>query len=138
MSHSVIRFTDGPEMSAAVRLDLQEAPAKVGASGFSIGAPDLESDVESPTVSWGRRRIALTQHVEGPKVDAMPVMAALAREILRPRNWLMVQMSPGSMPVWFRTWRAQPGEMDLEQVYHEDGRTDRWEISVQVEAEPFA
>ena len=138
MNQTLIRFTEGPALDAVVRLDLQAEPAKVGATGLSVGAPQLESDPESPTVSWGNRRITLTQFVEGSKADARPVLAALARELLRSRNWLLVRFSPASTPVWFHTYRTQPGDIDLEQVYDSESKRDVWQIQVQLEADPWA
>jgi hypothetical protein len=134
----MLRFVAAPEPAAAVRLDLQAAPGYVAVDGFTIGAPTLEGEPDGVGVEYGFRTLGLTQVVKGTKAQALAMMSTLAKELLRRENWLLFQLSASSLPVWFKTYRTAPGEVSLEMVYDDDTRQDVWQISVTLDADPFA
>lgn len=141
--YPLVRFVDAPEESANVRLDLNSigvwaderiAPAH---EGFSIGAPTLEGDPDGIGVEYGLRTISFSLHINGSRQASLRAMEALAREVQRRRNWLMVQLDDSSAPVWFRTYVSQPGEVSFDRVFN-DGRPDGWVVGVQLSADAHA
>jgi hypothetical protein len=142
MTWPLIRFVAEPTTGATVRLDLSvDGAAWVGAEGYSFGAPTFEGGPGSVGAEYGYRRLSMTVHLQGTKTAALTTLSSLATEIQRSQNWLLFQLQSGSVPVWFRTYRTQPGELSLDAVYDESSGSiipDRWDIEVHLDAEPFA
>lgn len=148
-TYPMFRFVSGPKASAEVRHDFSASTTvtiggtthrvrtKVLEEGWSIGAPTLEGDVDGVGVEYGERTLTVTQCIAGPKAAALQAQSRLAREILRDRNWLMFQLAEGTQPVWFRTYRAEPGDLSFDLV-NTVSTSDHWHITVTVPAEPFA
>jgi hypothetical protein len=136
-TYPLVRFMDSPSTSGTVLYDLQTAPAKVLADGFDIGVPTLSGSPDGIGRQWGYRRLTLRQVINGNKATAVPFVAALAKQLLKRRNWLMLQTSALAKPVWFRTFATEPGAITFDTVYNTDTAKDRWEVTVQVDAEPF-
>lgn len=143
MSWPRIRFVDEPSTGAAVRLDLSnDGVAWVGAEEFKFGVPTFEGGPDAVGVEYGYRQLSFTVHLQGSKATALASLSALAKEVQRADNWLLFQLQSTSVPVWFRTYRSQPGDLSIENVFDEPGgtkvRTDRWDVTVTLDAEPFA
>lgn len=142
MTYPIVQFVRRPEVGAAVRFDFNTAgewateDTWFGHEGFSIGTPSLAGDPDGIGVEYGLRSLAFNLFIEGSKADAGRVMTALSRELLRQSNWLLFQLSPDSAPVWFKTYRSQPGDLSLDHVYVEG--TGRWGIAVNLVADPWA
>jgi len=142
MSWPRIRFVAEPDESASVRLDLSnDDVAWVGADDYTFGTPQFEGGPGAVGAEYGYRQISMTVHLQGSKTTALTSLSALAVEIQRVDNWILFQLQPDSVPVWFRTYRTQPGELSLDAVYDETTDVkipDRWDVSVQLDAEPFS
>lgn len=142
MSWPRIRFVDEPTTGAAVRLDLSnDGVAWVGAEDFKLGTPQFEGGPGQVGAEYGYRQLSMTVHLQGSKATALATLQTLAREIQRVDNWLLFQLQSGSVPVWYHTYRTQPGELSLDNVYDETNgkvRSDRWDVTVQLDAESHA
>lgn len=127
-----VKFVDAPATTANVRLDLSTSSVYVSPEGFSLGVPSFEGDPGSVGVEYGYRELSLVVRVTGSKTAALAVLQTLARELLRTEgNWLLFQLQPTSAPVWFKTYRGQPGDLSLEAVYDQStgqNLPDRWDI----------
>src|SRR5690606_37130029 len=142
-----IRFVDAPEASAVVRFDFNaddpgaDAATAVLADDFSLGAPTLRGEPGESGRFYDPRQMSLPVQVHGSKVLALKVQQRLAREVLRPDNWLMVQLNADTEPVWLRTFQSQPNPLNFDLVFVEgynDAREDHWRIPLTLDAEPFA
>ncbi|GAA1909418.1 hypothetical protein GCM10009737_08360 [Nocardioides lentus] len=147
-----VRFVDAPRPDARVRFDFYDTDpdgdvdgggervvTSVADEGWSLGVPSLVGDPDGIGAVYGTRELAFTLAVEGPRTLAVAKQSELAREILRRRNWLLFQLDADTAPVWFHTYRSQPGELSFSEVYVDDPTgTDLWQITVSVDAEPFA
>lgn len=138
----LVKFVAAPEVAAAVRFDCNvQTPGDrvhVRNDGFDLGVPELVGDPDGVEVEYGLRTVSFTLRVEGPKPAALTLQSAVARELMRAENWLMVQLSADTAPVWFRLYRAEPGALSFEEVYDPDSAYDVWDIGVALPAEPFA
>lgn len=137
-----IKFMASPSATAAVRYDsnipITSGSASVLHEGFDLGAPALEGDPDGIGVEYGLRTIHFTQRIEGTQPNALAKQSALARELLRQDNWLMVKIAADRDPVWFHTYRADPGSLSFENANDDPARRDLWDIVVECRAEPFA
>src|SRR5690606_9245799 len=142
-----IRFVDAPEASAVVRFDFNaddpgaDAATAVLADDFSLGAPTLRGEPGESGRFYDPRQMSLPVQVHGSKALALKVQQRLAREVLRPDNWLMVQLNADTEPVWLRTFQSQPNPLNFDLVFVEgynDVREDHWRIPLTLDAEPFA
>ncbi len=142
-----IRFVDAPEANAVVRFDFNaddpgaDAATAVLADDFSLGAPTLRGEPGESGRFYDPRQMSLPVQVHGSKVLALKVQQRLAREVLRPDNWLMVQLNADTEPVWLRTFQSQPNPLNFDLVFVEsynDAREDHWRIPLTLDAEPFA
>lgn len=141
MTWPAVKFVDAPEPTADVRLDLSTPDVQVLADGFSLGAPSFNGDSRTFGVDYGDRSLTMSVSVMGTKTETLAVLQLLAREVVRQQNWLLFQLDPTQPAVWYKTWRAQPGDLSFDNVY--DGTTgdvipDRWVITVPLTAEAFA
>ncbi|WP_193613166.1 hypothetical protein [Nocardioides lijunqiniae] len=142
-TYPVLRFVAAPSPDAAVRLDLHAYTAYTGVriwpvkNGWSIGTPAMEGEPDGVGVEYGPRTLGFDLRVEGSKVHALAKHSQIAREILRDGNWLLFQLSASTEPVWFHTYRTEPGELSFEHVTSR-GDADRWGIGMKLTAEPFA
>lgn len=121
MSFPLVKFVDSPKPTAAVRFDFNvessDAPRRVGGEGFTLGVPTLEGDPDAVEVSYGWRELLVPHRVNGSKQSALAVLSTLSRELLRPTNWLLVQLDALTAPVWFKTYRTAPAALSLDRVY---------------------
>lgn len=130
-----IAFVDSPATGATVRLDLSNPAGGVyqARGGLDIGAPDLLGGSESVGSEYGLREITVTVHLVASKAVALTAQAAVARELLRERNYLKVIPDGAVTPVWFNTYRSSPGDITLDLADR-----DVWTLAFTVDADPFA
>lgn len=134
-----IQFVSAPSQAATLRYDFNDRDATgrrahpLGADGLDLGVPSFSGEPEGVGFDYGYRRMHLTQRIEGSRQLALAKMSLLARELLRPTNWLRVQWAAGSTPFYFKTFRGEPGALDLE-----NSGVDIWDVSVPLTAEGFA
>jgi hypothetical protein len=143
MTYPLVRFVDAPDPAAVIRFDFNAAGTWADDEtwpehdGFSLGAPAFEGDPDAYGVEYGYRELGFNLLVDGSATLAARTMGRLSRELQRRDNWLLFQLSAESDPVWFKTYRSQPGELSLEHVYVEDA-SNLYGISVSLAADPFA
>jgi len=131
---ALLSFVAAPTETAAVRLDLSRpGEVYVRNDGFTIGKPRFDGEPGSTGVDYGYRSLNLEVTVRGTEPAARVVLQAIAREVLRPRNWLRFQVASGAAPVWFRTYATEPADLSFENAG--DGI---WRITVPLVAEAFA
>lgn len=142
-TYPLVKFMASPATTAAVRYDFNTAISGGGRAhilhgAWDLGAPELQGDSDGIDVEWGLRTIQFTQRIEGSEADALAKQSALARELLRRSNWLMVQIAADREPVWFQTYRGDPGSLSFENVRLDSTGFDAWDIGLSLQAEPFA
>jgi hypothetical protein len=144
-SWPLVKFVDSPSASATVRFDCndRQAAAPRKATVFDPGVPTLEGDPGSPGQQWGFRSPSLTVLIKGSKAAALAALSLLAREQLRRTNWVLVQLSKDTQPLWLKTYRTGYESLSLDRVYvrtSDGGREllpDTWEVRVPLVAEAF-
>lgn len=137
-----VRFVDAPEVSAGVRFDFHDRLTETTrtsllADDWSLGVPVLQGEADAESVQYGPRTLRFTLVVEGPKLAALAKQSAVAREMLRRDNWLLFQLNEDTEPVWFRLYRAEPGELSFE-FFRNDREQDEWHIAMSLPAEAWA
>lgn len=140
-TYPLVKFMSGPAAAATVRYDFN-APITSGRkhvlhTDWDIGFPQLEGEPDDVAVEYGNRTVSFTQRVEGTRANAMVALSALARELQRTDNWLYFRIASDRDPVWFHTFRPTETGISFENVDMDDG-PDAWDITVTMEAEPFA
>lgn len=145
MRYPVVRFVEKPEVGATELFDFNDghgfnADADTGplAEGYTLGTPQIEGAPDGVGVEYGMRQMSFALRIKGSRFEALRVQAQLARQVLRPRNWLLFQLDESSAPVWFRTYNSQPGDLSFERVYVDRAGPDTWEIPITLWADPFA
>lgn len=130
-----VAFVSAPDPAATLRFDMSRPEVKVlGADNESIfGHPQFAGAPKSIGVDYGYRQMNLPVQVFGTEAFALTQLQNLAREMVRHDNWLLVQHSPTTAPVWFRTYRGEPGDLS----YVNTG-VNIWQINVPLVAEGFA
>lgn len=141
MTYPLVQFVDAPTPTATVLFDFNDKTATVRRytkrESFSVGAPDLDGDVDSVDPRYLPRTVAFTLMIDGPKSAALTVQSQLARRITAGPGWLRFQMSASSKVVYFRTYRAQPGDLSFDNASADTG-SDIWELAITLPAESFA
>lgn len=142
MTWPKVAFVDAPSLTATVRLDLSTDDVYIDGDDLATGVPTLSGDPGAVGVDWGYREgLSLPVVIEGDKTTALTVLQAIAREQLRAENWVLVHWAADRIPVWFKTYRTQPGALKLTEVYSDEpGKTshDQWTVTVPLDADPFA
>lgn len=138
MTYPAVMFVDAPSLTANVRFDCNSdfgpATCRVEHEGFTLGAPTILGDPDAVRAALGFRTPQLPLQIRGPKAAAFDVRTALSRELLRPTNWLQVQLDDLSDVFWLKTYRGEYGALDL-QFVRQDSDTDVWRLPVSVDAE---
>lgn len=137
VDYPIIRFVAGLGSTVA-RLDLNDAsPWITTHDDFSFGTPTYEGQPRSVGATYRERTVQIPAEVQGDSDVAFSALSDLAVELQRRDNWLMVQYDAASQPVWLRTYRTEPPELDTDDVYV--GRADsRWVATFTVKADAFA
>lgn len=150
MTYPLVKFVDAPDPAANVRYDCNRvgedgvASRLVMAEGFTLGTPTLEGDPDAVGTSFGLRAPSFTQRVKGSKAEALAALSSLSRELLRPTNWVLVQVDAFTSPIWLKTYRAEFAPLSLAEVYVNVRSgdpvlvPDTWEIAVPLLADAFA
>jgi hypothetical protein len=129
-----IQFVATPDVGATLRYDFNDGITEV--ADLDLGVPTLLGDPDGINVQYGPREVTISQEIVCDRVTALDRLDLLAKEILRRRNWLLVQMDSGTAPVWYHTFRSIPESLQIEKL--SDGTLDYYTISVTVLAEPAA
>lgn len=134
-----LQFVSAPSSTAVLRYDFNadDSGARcsvLGAGDLDLGTPSFSGEPEGVGADYGYRSMRFVQRIQGSKAVALSRQSALARELLRPTNWLRFQWNPLLQPVYFRTYRGEPGSLGVE---HGD-TADAWDITVPLVAEGFA
>src|SRR5690606_10609402 len=93
--YPLVQFVDAPDPSATVRFDFNargtwaDDEVRPNHDGFSIGVPQLIGEPDSVAVEYDLRTLSFSLMVAGSRLVALRAQRDLAREILRPSNWLM-------------------------------------------------
>lgn len=145
MTFPRVAFVSSPDLGADVRFDFNTAGEWADGENwpehddFSLGVPSLSGDYDAIGVEYGPRELTFNLVIKARKATATATMSALARELLRQRNWLLFQVSPFSRPAWFRTYRTEPGAISFEYLNDtDDSRGNLWGLGVSVDADSFA
>lgn len=143
MSYPQVRLVDTPSSSATVLFDFNDdttaAKRFVLDDGFSLGVPELVGDVDAVDPLYGPRTVSFTLRITGTKANALAAQSALARRLLAGRGWLQVRLHSTSDLLFFRTYRAQPGDLSFERVMSTATTSvDDWDLEVNLPCEPMA
>lgn len=142
----MVQFVASPDVGAEVLFDFHsfgewsDDDVWPGHDGFTLGAPSLEGEAGAYGVEYGLRQLSFNLLIRGSHSDAVAQSAALARHLVSASartRWLMFQFSKSSAPIWFKTWRTAPGDIDFELVDSSRAR-NIWGIPITLDAEPFA
>lgn len=147
MTYPLARLVDAPDPSATVRYDFNDrdaaAPRSVQRDSFTLGAPSLQTAVDAVSPLYGDRALGFTHFVKGAKSDALSAIAVISRELLRPSNWMLVQLDAVTRPTWWRLRATGPEALSLARVYVETATgdpgslPDTWELPISLTAENF-
>lgn len=139
MANPIVQFVDSISTTAALRYDFAQTGPNfrtlaLGADAIDFGVATFDGEPEGVGGRYGYRQIQFTQRIMGTRAVALARMSALSKELLRATNYLRFQWDPSASPVFFKTYRAQPGTLSLENA----GNADAWDIVVPLEADGFA
>lgn len=110
--------------------------------GTRIGTPDLLRSYASSMLvdggvvgssAYGLRTINLLIQITGEQENANDAIARLFRQLDKDTNLLMWQDTNVSYPVFFETLRTRPEDVDIS-----NAGVGIWEVSVPLQAKPFA
>src|SRR5512139_1912571 len=128
-----VKFVSDPSLGATVRYDFWVGETSRHVLNFDPGSPTVEATIEGvePRI-LDDREVTFTHRIVGTRATAMALLSQVARELLRPSNWLMVQWNADRDPVWLKT-KASPGRLLLE-----NAGADIWDIEVAIPTEGLA
>jgi hypothetical protein len=144
---SVLQFVDSISATPTVRLDLNSLGAAgliVGVDGIDLSPPPLRRAVVNsflvdgsliPATAYDNRVIKLPLIFNNQVSTVDQVAAALqplARELDRPNNFLRVQLTGQSAPVFFRTFSAPDYGWQMPRFLAQYGKAE-----LSIPAEPF-
>ena len=138
MANPIVQFVDSPSPTT-VRYDFNATTPTLrclplGADAINFGVASFTGEPEGVGGVYGYRQIQFTQRIIGSRAVALARMSLLAKEIFRATNWLKFQWDPSAAPVYFKTYRAEPGTLSLENA----GSAGAWDVVVPLMAEGFA
>lgn len=143
-TYPLLKFVSAPETTATVRLNLNTLGMPAGqvypGREFSLGSPAFDGLPGGYGGQYGSRTIRIGMLIVGTKAESRAAVSAISRELLRAGgNWLLVQLSAASPPMWLRTYQSTPQALDWSQLYSEgDTSRDVWGLELQLEADAFA
>jgi hypothetical protein len=136
-AYPIVRFVGSIAASPTVDLDLNLGqPFTVRNDEFSLGAPAYAGDPMSKGVQWGYRTLNLVVQVSGTNAASLTALSALAKQVTVD-NLLMVQLDASQPPVFFRTYKTQPSEIDMSNVMADSGLS-YWRLAVPLTADAAA
>jgi hypothetical protein len=119
-AYPIVRFVNSIAASPTIDLDLHNGnPFTIDADDFTVGAPAYSGDPLSIGLKWGYRTLTMTPKVWGSNTVALTAYSALAKQITQD-NLLMLQWDGASPPVFFKTYKTQPSELDMTNVFTDD------------------
>lgn len=138
---ALFQFVDSISASPVVRLDLNAGGLWIGDDGLDLSPAPLRRAVVStlladgdqiPATAWGNRVLKLPVQLVQASVDsAATALQQLARELVRDRNILRVQL--GTVPYFFRTFSAPDYAWSMPKLLAQYGKA-----VLEIPAEPFA
>lgn len=141
MRYPLVKWVDAPTLTANELFDFNSDTGSALTwplhDGWSVGVPSFDGDPDSVGVEYGYRTLKFTLAVSGAKEAALAKQSALAKEVFRRRSWVMFQINAFTKPVWFRTYRSEPGDLSFDLFRNGDG-VDEWHIGVTMSADAFA
>lgn len=135
-----VEFMASPAAAAATRYSFNSSDGSayvLGDNTLDLGDPELEGNPDGIDVDYGLRTLTFTHRIYGTKVAALAKQSLVARELQRNDNWLMVQVSVDTDPVWFHTYKAG-AVLSFEHVQDRDAGRDAWDVRLTLPAEAFA
>lgn len=141
----ICKFVDSIAAAPTTRFDFYRAAQGVTLlrNGTRIGMPSLDRSVTASPLSdgfhvgsstYGARVLTLRVRFAAANVDTLATqMQLLNRELDRETNWLMWQPDGATKPVFFKTYRSAPVEVDMEEA-----TATGWEYGLELLADPFA
>ena len=120
-AYPIVRFVNSIAANPTIDLDLHnEQPFRVHADDFSTGVPAYAGDPLSQGVKWGYRTVTLAVQIAGGNSAALAAFSALAKQVTVD-NLLMVQWDAAQPPVFYKTYKTQPSEIDMTNVFVQTG-----------------
>lgn len=139
------KFVTVPEATAPVLLDMNRSNGKVVIDmgrEFNISPPALrQSFATNSLLDGGRltssafenRVLKFSLGFTGSVTEKIAAVAAVNKELRKPRNLIMYRPHPSAKPMFFRTMRS-----DQYGVTNRGGAAEVWNYDYEVIAEPFA
>lgn len=139
MAYPSLQFVDSVSSSAALRYDFNTSTATfqtklLGGGDLDLGVPTFTGEPGGVGAYYGYRQMRFVQRIIGTKATAIAKMSALAKELFRANNWLRYQHDAGRAPVFFCTYRTEPGTLSLEW----SETAGAWDIGISLYADNFA
>lgn len=140
MTFPEVQLVDAPTSGATVLFDFNDttlaASREVEADGFTLGAPELDGDVDAVDPLYGPRVVGFTWRLRGTKATALAAQSALARRVMAGPSWLRVRLHATATVKFFRAYRMQPGELSFDDLYSTSTISrDKWAIEVAIPCE---
>ncbi|MDP9223855.1 MAG: hypothetical protein M3P18_08365, partial [Actinomycetota bacterium] len=137
-AYPLLRFVNSIAASPTIDLDLNDkAPFVTARADFSAGTPVYGGDPLSVGVKWGYRTLTLTPQAWGSNTTALTAYQALAKQVTQD-NLLMVQLDSTMPPVFFKTYKTQPAELDMSGAITDASGRSYYRLSVQLTADHAA
>jgi hypothetical protein len=142
MTFPEIQLVDAPSASATVLFDFNNIDAtpyrQVNGDEFTIGFPSLEGDVDAIDPLYSERVVSFTCNLRGTKPQVAATLSEMSRRLGAPgRGWLRVRLTSTSDLLFFRTYRAQPGDLSFDLVQSaSDTKRESWDVDVTIPCEP--
>ena len=137
-AYPIIRFVNSIAANPTVDLDLNLGqPFTTKREDLTAGIPVYGGDPTSIGVKWGYRTLTLVTQAWGSNTTALTAYQALGKQITQD-NLLMVQLDAAVPPVFFRTYRTQPSELDMSGVITDATGRSYYKLSVQLLADHAA
>jgi hypothetical protein len=137
-AYPIIRFVNSIAASPTVDLDLNLGqPFVTKREDFTAGIPGYSGDPLSVGVKWGYRTLTLVTQAWGSNTTALTAYSALAKQVTQD-NLLMVQLDVATPPVFFRTYKTQPSELDMSGAITDASGRSYYRLSVQLTADHAA
>lgn len=140
------KFVDRPEAATATTLlDMNRVNGKMVldmGKGFDISPPELKQSFANNSLLDGARLTAsafenrvlkFSLGFQGTLTERIAMIAAVNKELHKPKNLIMYRPHPSATPVYFRTMRS-----DQYSVINRGGAAEVWGMDLEVVAEPFA
>lgn len=139
------KFVSAPEAGATVLLDMNRFNGSMVldmGKAFDISPPALKQSFAVNSLMDGGRLTAsafenrvlkFSLGFQGSVAERIAMLAAVNKELRKPRNLIMYRPHPSAEPVYFRTMRS-----DQYGVANRGGAAEIWGIDCEVVAEPFA